>query len=94
MPCSGQFEKIHGIPCYHTIHEFRAAKITIKKGHIHSYWHFERDAGIPLPPPPPPPQDPVIFTPYKVVTRGRPHKDRSTRRDLSQFEIAASPAAL
>lgn len=93
MPCSGQFEKIHGIPCYHTIREFRAAKITIKKGHIHSYWHFERDAGIPLPPPPPPPQDPVIFAPHKVVTRGRPRKDRSTRRDPSQFEIAASPAA-
>lgn len=93
-PCSGQFEKIHGIPCYHTIREFRAARITIKKGHIHSYWHFERDTGlITLPPPPPPPQDPTIFAPHKVVTRGRPRKDRSTRRDPSLFEITASAAA-
>ena len=36
---------------------------------------------------------PIFFAPHKVVTRGRPRKDRSTRRDPSQFEIAASPAA-
>ena len=41
-PCSGIFEQIYSIPCYHSIHGLKDAKITIKKGHFHLYWHFKR----------------------------------------------------
>ena len=93
QPCTGRFEAIHGIPCYHTLRELRARKVTVTKYHFHRHWHFERDASIPLPLPPAPPASPVIFEPYKVVTRGRRRKDRSTRREWSQFELTSGPPA-
>jgi len=62
-PCTGYFEQIYSIPCYHTIRELRAANIMIKKGHFHGYWHIERDnESLPLPPAPPAPLGPILCT--------------------------------
>lgn len=88
-PCSGIFEQIYGIPCYHSIRGLKDAKITIKKGHLHLHWHFERAQSLALPPPAPPRPGPTIFAPHKVVTRGRPRQDGSTRRDPSLHEVVA-----
>ncbi len=67
----------------------------IKKGHFHGYWHFERDTeSLLLPPLPPLQPGPTIFPPEKIITRGRPQRDRSTRRDPSLFEITAGSTAL
>ena len=90
-PCSGIFEQIYGIPCYHSIRGLKDAKITIKKGHFHLHWHFERAESLALPPPAPPRPGPTIFAPRKVVTRGRPRQDGSTRRDPSLYEVMAPP---
>ena len=64
-------------------------KITIKKGHFHLHWHFERAQSLTLLPPAPPRPGPTIFAPHKVVTRGRPRQDGSTRRDPSLHEVVA-----
>lgn len=97
-PCSGGFETIHGIPCYHTLREIKRLKTKVTKAKFHKHWHFERPVSsvedgevIELPPSPPEPitASPHIFAPRKVVTRGRRRKDRTTRRDPSQFEITA-----
>ena len=95
-PCRGSFERVNGIPCYHTLRTLRALKSTVGYEDFHPHWHFQRPVVSPadgaaryLPAPPPAPPGPAIFAPYKVVTRGRTHKDRSTRRDPSQFEVTA-----
>ena len=88
-PCSGIFKQIYGIPCYHSIRGLKDAKITIKKGHFHLHWHFERAQSLALPPPLPPRPGSIIFAPHKVFTRGRPRQDGSTRRDLSLHKVMA-----
>src|SRR3984957_17179663 len=88
-PGSGSFER--GIPCYHTLRTLRALKSMVGCEDFHPHWHFQRPVASPadgaarhLPAPPDP-----IFAPHRVVTRGRTRKDRSTRRDPSQFEATA-----
>src|SRR6266480_267724 len=88
-PCSGIFEQIYGIPCYHSIHGLKDTKITIKKGHFYLHWHFKRAQSLALLPPVPPRPGPTIFAPHKVVTRGRPRQDGSTRRDPSLHKVVA-----
>jgi MULE transposase domain len=86
--CTGCFEAIYGIPCYHTLRSMRTYKRTVRKEDFHRHWHFHRDGAIPLPPPPAPPAARIIYPPNKVVTRGRPRADRSTRRNPSAFETS------
>jgi hypothetical protein len=98
--CSGDFETIYGIPCYHSLHEMQQLKVNIARHHFHRHWHFERPVNtaedgerIELPAPPPAPPAPTIFAPHVVVTRGRQRRDRTTRRDPSQFELTQGPLA-
>ena len=94
-PCTSSFERIHGIPCYHTIRVIERLELTITRTDFHKHWHFNRPGeAIQLPPPPVPPQRPNIFPPHVVVTRGRPRENRSMRRIPSQFEATAGIARL
>ena len=102
-PCSGGFETIHGIPCYHTLREIKRLQTKVTKAKFHKHWHFERPVSsvedgevVELPPAPPPEStaNPHIFAPHIVVTRGRRRKDRTTRRDPSQFELTAGTTPL
>lgn len=88
-PCSGSFEKIFQIPCYHTLRTYVNYERKVTKDDFHQHWHFKLD----LPPPPPPPPGPSIFAPHVVQTRGRPREDQSTRRNLSQFELGEPSSA-
>jgi hypothetical protein len=81
-PCTGCFEKIHQIPCHHTLRAYARYKRIVTKEDFHQHWHYKLD----LPPPPPQPLAPSIFAPHVVHTRGRPREDHSTRRNPSQFE--------
>lgn len=85
-PCSGAFEKVFHIPCYHTLRAYEAHNRKVTKDDFDVHWHFKRD----LPPPPPASPEPVIFAPHVVRTRGRPREDTSTWRDLSQFKLGAA----
>ena len=93
-PCSGSFERVNGIPCYHTLRTLGALKSTVGCEDFHPHWHFQRPVasladGAARHVPPSAPPGPAIFAPHRVVTRGRTRKDRSTRRDPSQFEVTA-----
>ena len=90
-PCTGQFESIHGIPCYHSVRQMANHNVTVRKEHFHRHWYFNRE-GLPLPQPSAPPVASVIFPPGRVITRGRP-QNRSTRREWSTFELTAGPPA-
>ena len=80
-PCSGSFETIHGIPCYHTLREIKRLKTKVTKAKFHKHWHFERPVSsvedgeamelVPPSSPEPVTTSPRIFAPRKVVTRGR-----------------------
>jgi hypothetical protein len=94
QPYTGRFEAIHDMPCYYSLRELKARKITLTKHHFHSHWHFKREATITLPPQPAPPSSSIIFAPYKVITRGRRREDRSIRRNQSQFKLTAGPSLL
>ena len=98
-PCTGNFEAIHGIPCYHTLRLMKSLNSIVRMEDFHCHWYFERpqvddNEPLQLPDPPAPPAGPAIFAPRKVVTRGRKRKDHSTRRDPSQFEVTTGIAPL
>jgi len=95
-PCTGNFETVFRMPCYHTLRAMKQLNSKVDRSSFHSHWHFERPGnspesgeGIELPQPSLAPPGPLIFAPYKVVTRGRKRKDNSTRRNRSQFEHTA-----
>ena len=95
--CTGNFEAIHGIPCYHTLRNIKRLNAIVRMEDFHPHWYFERpvvndNKPLQLPDPLAPPAGPTIFAPRKVVTRGRKYKDNSTRRDPSQFEVTIGTA--
>ena len=99
-PCTGSFEQINGIPCYHTLQAAKQHNTTITKEYFHRHWHFDRaiedeihGEAVELPPEPPEPEGPHILAPLVVVMRGRPRKDRTTRRDASSWEVTAAAEA-
>lgn len=52
-PCTSSFERIHGIPCYHTIRVIERLELTITRTDFHKHWHFNRPGeAIQLPPHP------------------------------------------
>ena len=71
-----------GLPCKHELQEFLFAKESLKRDHLHPHWWLDPlvDAR---------PVDPltVVQNPIQVRRRGRPI-ETSTRRDLSQWELA------
>jgi hypothetical protein len=94
--CSHHFTKIYGLPCCYAISNLLRDNeaATLLLGEIHPYWFFSRPDGtttraLELLPPPPAPT-PLLYPPYKVVTKGRLKKVKgpvsSTRRDPSQWE--------
>lgn len=48
------------------------------------------DPLLPEPPEPPAPRVPVVTSPHKVKTKGRPRKDKSTSRNKSLWELQSS----
>ena len=36
-PCTGQFESIHGIPCYHSVRQMANHNVTVRKEHFHRH---------------------------------------------------------
>ena len=89
-PCTRSLRQVHGVPCWHELHHIRALKLQLDASHFNSFHHFARleQTGFLRIPTPPPAPEPVIFAPHVVArVRGRKHKDNSTRRDPSQWEL-------
>jgi hypothetical protein len=88
--CSGNFERIYGVPCCHTIGRMLNGNAGAKIGphQIHSHWWFERPNGSPLSLPGLPQQPPPTYLDPNVIRHGqaRFRRDNSTRRDASHWE--------
>ena len=71
-----------GLPCKHEIQTLLFAEEALKRDHLHSHWWLNPLAETQT-------VDPVtvVQNPIRVRRRGRP-SEASTRRDLSQWELA------
>lgn len=90
--CTGKFTQIWGIPCCHDLRAWRAVSRPVKPADFDAHWLWERqgtnnvfqraavESQIRIP---------TIFDPQIAPARGPQRRnDRSTRRDLSQFELS------
>lgn len=86
--CSGKFTLIWGIPCCHKQRLWSRLGRKVQASEFDTHWLWERRGanGVfqeavrkPIP---------TIFDPAIVFGKGRPRRDNSTRRDLSQFELS------
>ena len=90
-PCTHSFERIYGLPCYHTINRYKqwGERIPIDQ-FDNDHWRYQRQTGrdIPLRP------FEHIREPLPMPGRGRPRRNESsTRRDPSAFERPVPPTA-
>ena len=91
LPCSGSFERIYGLPCRHTIQNWRDIGVRLRLDHIRDpHWYYQRPQGGSIELPQRTYQH--ILDPLPVQGRGRPRRDEaSTRRDPSAFEQPVPP---
>ena len=90
LPCSGSFERIYGLPCRHTIQNWRNMGVQLRLDHIQEpHWYFRRPQGQSIELPSRPFQD--ILEPLPVQGRGRRRDDASTTRDPLAFELPVGP---
>ena len=91
-PCSGFFEKINGLPCYHTLQQLNYSRLTLRLDYPYDdHWRYQRKQGQSIHISPRLYQS--VREPLPVQTRGRPRRNEaSTRRDLSAFERHVLPS--
>ena len=88
-PCTHSFERIYGLPCYHTINRYKEwnEKIPISD-FDDDHWRYQRKTGRNIPPRP----FEHIREPLPIPGRGRPRRNKSlTRRDPSAFKCPVPP---
>jgi hypothetical protein len=94
-PCTGSFERINGLPCYHTIQSMEDRGSSLRMAHFDDdHWRYQRREGPSMDPPPR--QYQFVLEPLTVRPRGAPRRsEASTRRDPSAFErpVPARPSA-
>ena len=93
LPCSGKFERIYGLPCRHTLQNWRNIGVKLRLNHIQDpHWYYQRLQGGSIELPQRPYQH--ILDPLPVQGRGRPRRDEaSTRRYPSAFELPVPPTS-
>ena len=98
LTCTGNFERIYGLPCCHTIERSLRQNNAwvLDRRDIGIHWYFERPqhAAYGTIPSPPLRREPTIREPLVVRSSGRPRAndvDRTTRRDPSHWGLP--PAA-
>ena len=96
-PCTGSFERINGLPCYHTIQSVENAGSSLRMAHLDDdHWRYQRREGHSIVPPPGHPRPyQFVLEPLPVQSRGAPRRNEaSTRRDPSAFErrVPARPS--
>jgi hypothetical protein len=86
-PCTGTFERINGLPCYHTLQSMENIGSPLQMRHFDDdHWHYRRREGHSILPPPPR-QYQFVQEPLTIQSRGAPRKsEASTRRMPSAFE--------
>jgi hypothetical protein len=86
QPCTGSFERINGLPCYHTIQSVEDVGLSLRMAHFDDdHWRYQRRGGQSIIPPSRPHQ--FTLEPLPVLSRGATRKNEaSTRRDPSAFE--------
>ena len=86
-PCTGSFERINGLPCYHTLQAMENAGTSLRMTDFDDdHWRYQRREGHSILPPPPRPYQ-FVLDPLTIRSRGAPRKsEASTRRHLSAFE--------
>ena len=95
LPCTGSFERINDLPCYHTLQSMENVRSSLRMSHFDDdHWRYQRREGHSILPPPPRPYQ-FVLDPLTVRSRGAPRKsEASTRRDPSAFErrVPARPS--